>query len=129
MNEVFVAKVRSVGVLAAAALAGSVLVAGPAAADYYIGEPVVKENLQLSPAYLRGIEMEPMPADMSMDKDVIHIEIDIHAPTRRRTASARTSGFPISASPSPSRARTAPTPRRRACTPCRRSTVRTTPTT
>lgn len=79
MNEVFVAKARSAGVLAAAALAGSVLVAGPAAADYYIGEPVVKENLQLSPAYLRGIEMEPMPADMSMDKDAIHIEIDIHA--------------------------------------------------
>ena len=49
------------------------------AAEFYIGEPVVKEGLQLVPNYLTGIEMEPHPAGMSMDPNAIHVEIDVHA--------------------------------------------------
>lgn len=53
--------------------------AGAGAAEFYMGEPVVKEGMQFSPAYLTGIEMDHHPAGMSTDPKAIHIEIDIHA--------------------------------------------------
>ena len=53
-----------------------------------MGEPVEKEGMQFSPAYLTGIEMDKHPAGMSMDPKAIHIEIDIHA------AKGEKHGFP-----------------------------------
>jgi uncharacterized protein involved in high-affinity Fe2+ transport len=49
------------------------------AAEFYIGEPVEKEGMQFSPAYLTGIEMDRHAPGMSMNPKAIHIEIDIHA--------------------------------------------------
>lgn len=48
------------------------------AAEFYIGEPVVQQNLQIVPNYLVGIEMSNMPA-MKPGPDVIHLECDVHA--------------------------------------------------
>ena len=47
-----------------------------AAAEFYIGEPVVKNGMQIVPAYLLGIEMEGKHAHGA---DVVHIEVDVHA--------------------------------------------------
>ncbi|GGC64633.1 iron transporter [Chelatococcus reniformis] len=58
------------------------------AAEFYMGEPVVKEGMQFSPAYLTGIEMDRHPPGMDMSPDAIHIEIDIHA------TKDETHGFP-----------------------------------
>lgn len=49
------------------------------AKEFYVGEPVVKNDMQLVPHYLLGIEMEPMPKGMSHGADAVHIEIDVHA--------------------------------------------------
>jgi uncharacterized protein involved in high-affinity Fe2+ transport len=64
------------------ALLSAALLALPARAgahEYYVGEPVVRNNLQIVPNYLTGIEMEPMPKGMDMGPDVIHLEADVHA--------------------------------------------------
>jgi uncharacterized protein involved in high-affinity Fe2+ transport len=58
------------------------------AAEFYMGEPVEKEGMQFSPAYLTGIQMDRHRAGMSMDPKAIHIEIDIHA------AKGEKHGFP-----------------------------------
>jgi periplasmic iron binding protein len=50
-----------------------------AAAEFYVGDPVVKNDLQIVPHYLEGIEMDPMPKGMDMKSDAIHLEVDIHA--------------------------------------------------
>jgi len=72
-----------------AAAVAAILSSGSArAAEFYIGEPVTKEGMQFSPAYLTGIEMDRHPAKMSMTPDAVHIEIDIHA------AKGETHGFP-----------------------------------
>jgi uncharacterized protein involved in high-affinity Fe2+ transport len=49
------------------------------AAEFYVGEPIVKEGLQIVPNYLVGIEMDRHPAGMEMGKDNVHIEADVHA--------------------------------------------------
>ncbi len=53
--------------------------AAASAAEFYIGEPVVREGIQLVPNYLEGIEMDRHPPGMSMDPKAIHVEIDVHA--------------------------------------------------
>ena len=58
----------------AAVAAGSTAFAG----EFYVGEPVVKNNLQIVPNYLTGIQMATMPAGMDMGKDAIHLEADVH---------------------------------------------------
>src|SRR5262245_43322246 len=67
----------------AAVLAGFALVlaAGvPArAAEFYIGEPVLKNGMLIQPNYLTGIEMEPMPDHSTKGPKTIHLEADIHA--------------------------------------------------
>src|SRR5271155_2867003 len=64
-----------VAVLAIAALATV-----PAAAkEFYVGEPVVKNAMQLVPHYLLGIEMEPMVKGMAMGPNAVHLEVDVHA--------------------------------------------------
>ena len=49
------------------------------AAEFYIGEPVVKEGIELVPNYLEGIEMNRHPPGAAMDPKAIHVEIDVHA--------------------------------------------------
>jgi uncharacterized protein involved in high-affinity Fe2+ transport len=56
--------------------------------EFYIGEPVVKEGLQIVPNYLTGVEMDRMPAGMSMAKGAVHLEADVHA------TNAEAHGFP-----------------------------------
>ena len=66
--------------LSASVLTGVLAGADAASAtEYYMGEPVVRDGMQFSPAYLTGIEMDRHPAGMSMDPAAVHIEIDIHA--------------------------------------------------
>jgi periplasmic iron binding protein len=68
--------------LAAISAIGAALALGcstAGAGEFYIGEPVVKEGLQLVPNYLTGIEMDRHPPGMAMSKDAIHVEIDVHA--------------------------------------------------
>lgn len=68
------------GVLAAfAAVAALVIAPAASAKEYYIGEPVVKNGLQIVPNYLLGIKMAGMVPGMDMDKDAIHLEADVHA--------------------------------------------------
>jgi hypothetical protein len=52
----------------------------PAAAkEFYVGEPVVKNDMQLVPHYLLGIEMAPMTKGMAMGPNAVHLEVDVHA--------------------------------------------------
>ena len=64
-----------------AALMGiSLLVGTPALArEYTIGGPVHRHDMEIVANYLTGTEMAPMPADMPMGADVIHLEADVHA--------------------------------------------------
>ena len=63
--------------LVAAALAAHLSAA--AGKEFYVGEPVVKNNMQLVPHYLLGIEMAPTVKGMAMESDAVHLEIDVHA--------------------------------------------------
>ena len=47
--------------------------------EFYVGEPVVKEGMQIVPNYLTGVEMDRMPSGMGMTKDSVHLEADVHA--------------------------------------------------
>jgi periplasmic iron binding protein len=49
------------------------------AAEFYVGEPILQDNMQIVPNYLTGIKMQPMPKGMDMGSDAIHIEADVHA--------------------------------------------------
>jgi len=49
------------------------------AGEFYVGEPIVQDNLQIVPNYLTGIKMDQMPKGMDMSPDVIHLEADVHA--------------------------------------------------
>jgi len=59
--------------------AAAIIAAPVSAKEYYVGEPITQNALQLVPHYLTDIEMAPMPAGMDMAKSAIHLEIDIHA--------------------------------------------------
>lgn len=64
-----------------AALAGALLAVAPAIAaqEFYVGEPVVKEGMQIVPNYLIGIAMDRHPPGMAMAKGAVHLEADVHA--------------------------------------------------
>jgi uncharacterized protein involved in high-affinity Fe2+ transport len=63
-----------------AASATALSAALPALAkEFYVGEPIVKNDMQLVPHYLLGIEMAPMTKGMAMGPGAVHIEIDVHA--------------------------------------------------
>jgi len=49
------------------------------AGEFYVGEPIVQDNLQIVPNYLTGIKMDRMPKGMDMSADAIHLEADVHA--------------------------------------------------
>jgi len=50
-----------------------------AAAAAPVGDPVVKEGMEISAQYLSGIAMDRMPAGMGMGKDAVHLEASVHA--------------------------------------------------
>jgi uncharacterized protein involved in high-affinity Fe2+ transport len=66
----------TVALIAAAAMATA---SAASAKEYYIGEPVVKNGVQIVPNYLLGIQMATMVPEMDMAKDAIHLEADVHA--------------------------------------------------
>lgn len=70
---------RKLFVLAGSLLCSSLLTTSSFAKEYYVGEPLVKNEMQLVPHYLLGIEMSPMRAGMTMGKDPVHLELDLHA--------------------------------------------------
>jgi hypothetical protein len=70
--------------LAAGLAAGS----AQAAQEFYIGEPVVKDGMQIVPNYLTGIQMDQHPPGMAMGANAVHIEADVHA------TKDETHGFP-----------------------------------
>jgi uncharacterized protein involved in high-affinity Fe2+ transport len=77
---------RTAAILASFALV--LAASAPAwAAEFYIGEPVLKNGMLIQPNYLTGIEMEPMPSHSTMGPKTIHLEADIHA------AAGETHGF------------------------------------
>jgi len=49
------------------------------AQEFYVGEPVAKNDLDIVPHYLLGIEMAPMTKDMDMGPNAVHVEVDVHA--------------------------------------------------
>jgi uncharacterized protein involved in high-affinity Fe2+ transport len=49
------------------------------AKEFYVGEPIVKNEMQLVPHYLLGIEMPPMVKGMDMGPNAVHLEIDVQA--------------------------------------------------
>jgi uncharacterized protein involved in high-affinity Fe2+ transport len=66
--------------VAAAAFGVVPLAANADVHEYYVGEPVVKEGLQIVPNYLTGVEMDQMPPGMEMGgTDNVHLEADVHA--------------------------------------------------
>ena len=68
------------GLLAAGLVTGIATTVSPALArEYPIGGPVQAHDMEIASSYLVGVDMAPMPADMPMGKDVIHLETDVHA--------------------------------------------------
>lgn len=49
------------------------------AQEFYIGEPVERDGMQIVPNYLVGIQMDRMPPGMDMGANTIHLEADVHA--------------------------------------------------
>ncbi|MGH6828585.1 MAG: iron transporter [Rhizomicrobium sp.] len=47
--------------------------------EFYVGEPVVKDGMQIVPNYLTGVEMDRHPPGMGMGKGSVHLEADVHA--------------------------------------------------
>jgi periplasmic iron binding protein len=69
----------SIGARLVVAAIAAVAIMPAAAKEFYVGEPVVKNEMQLVPHYLLGIEMAPMVKGMAMGPNAVHIEIDVHA--------------------------------------------------
>jgi hypothetical protein len=78
----------------AAGLVALLPAASMAAQEFYIGEPVVKENMQIVPNYLTGIEMDRMPQGMAMGKDAVHLEADVHATAKETHGFAEDAWIP-----------------------------------
>ena len=70
---------KSGAITALIAVAAMATASAASAKEYYIGEPQVKNGVQIVPNYLLGIQMAGMVPGMSMDKDAIHLEADVHA--------------------------------------------------
>src|SRR6202050_5854954 len=47
--------------------------------EFYVRDPVMKNDLQIVPHYLLGIEIAPVPKGMAMGANAVHIEVDVHA--------------------------------------------------
>ncbi len=61
--------------------AAAIALASPSAMarEYFIGGPVLKNDMQIVANYLEGVEMAPMMPNMQHGPGVVHIEADIHA--------------------------------------------------
>ena len=72
---------RTSNLVAALILANAVAMtpARVSAAEFYIGEPIEQDGMQIVPNYLVGIEMDKMPPGMEMGADTVHLEADVHA--------------------------------------------------
>ena len=70
---------RSTGTNLLAALLLLSTVFPATAKEFYVGEPIVKNEMQLVPHYLLGIEMAPVVKGMDMGPNAVHLEIDVHA--------------------------------------------------
>lgn len=64
------------------------LLHGAHAREYPIGGPIQLHDMEIASNYLTGITMDPMPPDMAMGGDTIHLETDVHA------TADNTHGFP-----------------------------------
>jgi periplasmic iron binding protein len=49
------------------------------AAEFYVGEPIEQDDMQIVPNYLVGVKMNRMPPGAEMAADSIHLEADVHA--------------------------------------------------
>lgn len=49
------------------------------AEEFPIGGPVTHHHLEIASAYLENISTSPMPVSMAMEKNVVHLETDVHA--------------------------------------------------
>lgn len=67
------------GALLAASTAVALNALPATAKEFYVGEPVVKNDMQIVPHYLLGIEMSAMPKGTAMGPGAVHIEVDVHA--------------------------------------------------
>ncbi len=67
-------KTAFVAVLASCAVSGAAW-----AREFPIGGPVHAHDMEIAASYLVGVEMAPMPADMAMGPDTVHLETDVHA--------------------------------------------------
>ena len=71
---------RALDAIWIAAPVAALLITLPAAAkEFYVGEPVVQNDMQIVPHYLLGIEMAPMTRHMDMSPGAVHLEVDVHA--------------------------------------------------
>ena len=96
-----------------AALLGFSMIVPAVAKEFYVGEPVVKNDMQLVPHYLLGIEMAPMVKGMDMGPKAVHLEIDVHATKDDKHGFKEDESFHTSPFPTRSR-KWAPTSKRRA---------------
>ncbi len=66
-------------VVATAVMVTTAPMTAATAAEYLVGGPVHKNDMEIVANYLVGIEMAPMLPNMVHGADVIHIEADVHA--------------------------------------------------
>ena len=77
----------------------SLCIAPAGAKEFYVGEPVVKNEMQIVPHYLLGIEMSAMPKGKDMSHDAVHLEVMFTPLKTKSTAWPMASGFPTLPSP------------------------------
>ncbi len=65
--------------LVAAGAAAGLATLPAAAKEFYVGEPVVQNDMQIVPHYLLGIVMSAMPKGTAMGPNAVHLEVDVHA--------------------------------------------------
>jgi hypothetical protein len=58
----------------------------PGGAALRKSEPVVKNDMQIVPHYLLGIEMSAMPKGRDMGDDAVHLEVDADRTSARAPA-------------------------------------------
>ncbi len=63
------------------------------AADFPIGDPVVKNGMQIAAVYIQPTKMAPMLPGMMKPSD-IHLEADIHAVKKNPNGLAKATGCP-----------------------------------
>jgi periplasmic iron binding protein len=64
------------------------------AGEFYVGEPVDQDDLQIVPNYLTGIKMDRMPRGMEMGANAIHLEADVHAAKNEKHGFAEDTWIP-----------------------------------